>query len=300
MRHHLWVALVLAACAHDGLIHPAAAVEPVAKKFKPADPFEIAERLQKRPKDSTFLPAIKLHLFIEIFQDAVGVPVQVDLRSFTERQEAEDTLRDLELSVRDHRFSLEHILADVCEQAKFGYLIEKDRIRLVSAEAAQLLQGETREIPNLYRNTPKRLTLAPRENMPPPNAHQQLYKLLPTITCKLDEVPLKEVLEKFQQRSGRTILLAGDAKESGDAKISASFLNVPVEAALQTIGELSGLQAAKNGNVVLFVTPARFNELHEMPPAMIPPAEEPKPEPTRQELLDEIERLKKELAGKKP
>jgi hypothetical protein len=77
--------------------------------------------------------------------------------------------------------------------------------------------------------------------------------LLPLVTLKLDRRPLAESLQLLSRQAGVSVVLDGSAGEKAKADVTATFVNVPLDAAVAMAADMGDLQPVLLDNA-LYVT----------------------------------------------
>jgi hypothetical protein len=89
------------------------------------------------------------------------------------------------------------------------------------------------------------------------DADAAIRDAVPLIRVTFTETPLKKALEELSTRFDRTILLAPQVAEKGDAAVSAKLINVPLDHAVELLAEMAELVLVKRGNALFVTTPER-------------------------------------------
>jgi hypothetical protein len=89
------------------------------------------------------------------------------------------------------------------------------------------------------------------------------------LTKNYSDKSLKEILVDISQSTGATVVLAPTAQKSvgienpDQFKLSASFANTPVDAAVRTLADMSDLAVYADANVLLVTTPDKVRQRYE-------------------------------------
>jgi RNA polymerase sigma factor (sigma-70 family) len=84
-------------------------------------------------------------------------------------------------------------------------------------------------------------------------------RLLPLVQSEFDKIPLEQALKEMARATGMNIVLDVRSADKAKLAISASFINVPVDAAVKVLADMAELRPVMLGNV-LYVTSAENAE----------------------------------------
>ncbi len=73
--------------------------------------------------------------------------------------------------------------------------------------------------------------------------------------------PLEKALQQIAEQSNANIVLAPQAAAKGETPITARLVNVPIDAAVETIADMAGLKVVRRANVFLVTTKEQANEI---------------------------------------
>jgi hypothetical protein len=136
---------------------------------------------------------------------------------------------------------LETVLNLVCSQIRGSYLIYPDQILLVDTGALPGIigQGEEEAAPVIS---------------------------LPLVTMRIEAKPLSQVFDELSERTNRTIVLAPQVAEAAKAKVSAKFLNTPVDRVISMLAEMGELGMVRKGNAYLVTSISKAKALEPATP----------------------------------
>lgn len=115
-------------------------------------------------------------------------------------------------------------------------------------------------------------------------------RTMPLVRSTLKDIPLRKALEDLASRCDRTVIVAPQAGEKGDVQVSARFVNVPLDTAVELLADMAELKLVRKANALYVTTPEKAEPLL---------AEEEKRRETirRQE---ELQLRTREIEAKKP
>jgi hypothetical protein len=216
---------------------------------KTTDAYLLADRLQQQVTIQNEIPETPLAEVLEFLNDKYDLNLHVDPEFNGEdgvavqnaeprfvRFAAENPVLQKRVTIRKMKsVRLETVLNLVCSQIHGSYLIYSDQILLVGNRSLHGIISQGEEEP--------------------------VAVTLPLVTMKIEAKPLSQVFDELSERTNRTIVLAPQVAEAAKAKVSAKFLNTPVDRVISMLAEMGELGVVRNGNAYLVTSVSKAKDL---------------------------------------
>jgi len=98
-------------------------------------------------------------------------------------------------------------------------------------------------------------------NLNDDDAESNYRKTMPVVRLTFKETALRKALEELGEKYEKTIILAPQVAEKGDAAVSARFVNVPLDTAVELLADMVDLKLVRKANVLFITTPERAEPL---------------------------------------